>query len=47
MEEALFRRTVVKWLQQVSDLFMTEAGLTTAMPATDYFNPGLYLARVN
>jgi NitT/TauT family transport system substrate-binding protein len=39
--------TVVKWLQQVSDFFMTEAGVTTATPARDYFDSSLYLATVN
>jgi NitT/TauT family transport system substrate-binding protein len=39
--------TVVKWLQQVSDFFMTEAGVTTATPATDYFDSSLHVATVN
>lgn len=39
--------TVTKWLQQVSDFFMTEAGVTTAIPATDYFDSSLYLATMN
>jgi NitT/TauT family transport system substrate-binding protein len=39
--------TAIKWLQQVSDFFMTEAGVTTAMPATDYFDSSLYQATVN
>jgi len=39
--------TVIKWLQQVSDFFMTEAGVTTATRATDYFDSSLYLATVN
>lgn len=38
--------TVTKWLQQVSDFFMAEAGVTTATPATDYFDPSLYLTTV-
>jgi NitT/TauT family transport system substrate-binding protein len=38
--------TVAKWLQQVSDFFMAEAGVKTA-PATEYFDPSLYLATVN
>lgn len=39
--------TVAKWLQQVSDFFMTEAGVTTAIPARDYFDSGLYLETVS
>lgn len=39
--------TVTKWLQQVSDFFMTEAGVTTAIPATEYFDSSLYLETVN
>ena len=38
--------TVAKWLQQVSDFFMTEAGLQMSTPATDYFDPALYLATI-
>jgi NitT/TauT family transport system substrate-binding protein len=38
--------TVVKWLQQVSDFFMTEAGVTGAAQAADYFDSSLYLATV-
>ncbi len=38
--------TVVKWLQQVSDFFMTDAGVANAKPATEYFDPGLYLAAI-
>lgn len=38
--------TVAKWLQQVSDFFMTDAGITSAKPATEYFDSGLYLATV-
>lgn len=36
--------TVTKWLQQVSDFFTTEAGVQKATPATEYFDPSLYLA---
>jgi NitT/TauT family transport system substrate-binding protein len=39
-----FDGTVVKWLQQVSDFFMADAGVTNAKPATEYFDPSLYLA---
>ena len=38
--------TVVKWLQQVSDFFMTDAGVTDALHASDYFDTQLYLATV-
>ncbi|MGY4376086.1 NitT/TauT family transport system substrate-binding protein [Bradyrhizobium sp. i1.3.6] len=38
--------TVVKWLQQVSDFFMTDAGVTTPVRAADYFDTQLYLATV-
>ncbi|WP_342730160.1 ABC transporter substrate-binding protein [Bradyrhizobium sp. B117] len=38
--------TVAKWLQQVSDFFMTDAGVTNALRATDYFDTQLYLAAV-
>ncbi|MGL5168491.1 MAG: ABC transporter substrate-binding protein [Afipia sp.] len=39
--------TVAKWLQQVSDFFMAEAGVTTAIPAKDYFDSGLYLSTLD
>ncbi|QOZ69062.1 ABC transporter substrate-binding protein [Bradyrhizobium arachidis] len=38
--------TVAKWLQQVSDFFMTDAGVTNAVRASDYFDTQLYLAAV-
>jgi len=38
--------TVVKWLQQVSDFFMAGAGVANAKPATEYFDPSLYLAEI-
>ncbi|GIQ78503.1 ABC transporter substrate-binding protein [Bradyrhizobium sp. RD5-C2] len=38
--------TVARWLQQVSDFFVTEAPLATATPATQYFDPSLYLATI-
>jgi NitT/TauT family transport system substrate-binding protein len=38
--------TVVKWLQQVSDFFMADAGVTGAVRASDYFDTQLYLAAV-
>jgi NitT/TauT family transport system substrate-binding protein len=38
--------TVVKWLQQVSNFFMADAGVTSAKPATEYFDPSLYLAAI-
>jgi NitT/TauT family transport system substrate-binding protein len=36
--------TVAKWLQQVSDFFMTDAGITGAKPASEYLDPDLYLS---
>lgn len=38
--------TVTKWLQQVSDFFMTDAGVSGAQRASDYFDTQLYLAAV-
>jgi NitT/TauT family transport system substrate-binding protein len=38
--------TVAKWLQQVSDFFMADAGVTGALRASDYFDTQLYLAAV-
>jgi NitT/TauT family transport system substrate-binding protein len=38
--------TVVKWLQQVSDFFMADAGVANAKPATEYFDSSLYLATI-
>jgi NitT/TauT family transport system substrate-binding protein len=38
--------TVVKWLQQVSDFFMVDAGVTGALRASDYFDTQLYLTTV-
>lgn len=38
--------TVVKWLQQVSDFFMADAGTVGGKPATEYFNSSLYLATI-
>ena len=38
--------TVVKWLQQVSDFFMVEAGVQKSTPAADYFDPAPYLATI-
>jgi NitT/TauT family transport system substrate-binding protein len=38
--------SVTKWLQQVSDFFVTEAPIAAATPATQYFDPSLYLATV-
>ena len=38
--------TVVKWLQQVSDFFMTDAGVAAPVRAADYFDTQLYLATV-
>jgi NitT/TauT family transport system substrate-binding protein len=36
--------TVVKWLQQVSDFFVADAKVTGATPASEYFDPSLYLS---
>jgi NitT/TauT family transport system substrate-binding protein len=38
--------TVVKWLQQVSDFFMADAGTGAVKSAKDYFDPSLYLATI-
>lgn len=38
--------TVVKWLQQVSDFFMTDAGVTDSLRAGDYFDTRLYLSTI-
>jgi NitT/TauT family transport system substrate-binding protein len=38
--------TVAKWLQQVSDFFMTESGTGSPTPATEYFDPALYLSTI-
>lgn len=38
--------TVVKWLQQVTDFFMLDAKVTGAKPASEYFDPSLYLSVV-
>ncbi|MGY2845308.1 NitT/TauT family transport system substrate-binding protein [Bradyrhizobium sp. USDA 4509] len=38
--------TVTKWLQQVSDFFLAEAAVAGARPATEYFDPSLYLATI-
>ncbi|MCP3472188.1 ABC transporter substrate-binding protein [Bradyrhizobium sp. CCGUVB1N3] len=38
--------TVVKWLQQVSDFFMVDAGVAGSVRASDYFDPSLYLGVV-
>jgi len=38
--------TVTKWLQQVSDFFATEATIAAATPATQYFDPTLYLSTI-
>ncbi|RXT53974.1 ABC transporter substrate-binding protein [Bradyrhizobium betae] len=38
--------TVVKWLQQVSDFFMTDAGIADSLRAADYFDTRLYLSTI-
>ena len=36
--------SVVKWLQQASDFFMADAKVSDATPASEYFDPSLYLS---
>ena len=36
--------TVVKWLQQASDFFVADAKVSGATPASEYFDPSLYLS---
>jgi len=38
--------TVVKWLQQVSDFFMADAGVIGSLRASEYFETRLYLTTV-
>jgi len=38
--------TVVKWLQQVSDFFMADAGTPATTRASEYFDPKLYLGTI-
>jgi NitT/TauT family transport system substrate-binding protein len=38
--------TVIKWLQQASDFFVAEAQVADATPASEYFDPSLYLSVV-
>lgn len=38
--------TVAKWLQQASDFFMTDAGASKSVPASEYFDPQLYLSTI-
>ena len=38
--------TVVKWLQQVSDFFMADAGTTGSVKASEYFDPKLYTSTI-
>ena len=38
--------TVAKWLQQASDFFMTDAGVSKSVPASEYFDPQLYLSAI-
>jgi NitT/TauT family transport system substrate-binding protein len=38
--------TVVKWLQQSTDFFMANAGVTSFTKAQDYFDPQIYLGVV-
>lgn len=38
--------TVTRWLQQVSDFFMAEAGVGNATRASDYFDTSIYLSTI-
>jgi len=38
--------TVAKWLQQASDFFMADAGVAKSVPASEYFDPQLYLSTI-
>ncbi|MCP4620144.1 MAG: ABC transporter substrate-binding protein [Bradyrhizobium sp.] len=38
--------TVAKWLQQVTDFFMTDAGVRNAKRASDYFDTSIYLGAI-
>ena len=38
--------TVTKWLQQSTDFFMANAGISDAMPASTYFDPSLDLTAI-
>jgi NitT/TauT family transport system substrate-binding protein len=38
--------TVANWLQQSTDFFMADAGITNFTPASQYFDPSLYLKTV-
>lgn len=39
--------TVAKWLQQSTDFFMQAAKVTSFTPATEYFDPSIYLQNVS
>jgi NitT/TauT family transport system substrate-binding protein len=38
--------TVTKWLQQVTDFFMTNANVKDSTPASKYFDPSLYISTI-
>jgi hypothetical protein len=38
--------TVINWLQQVSDFFMTEAGISNTRRASDYSGTSIYLETI-
>ena len=38
--------TVTRWLQQVTDFFVTVAAIENPVPATEYFDPKLFLATI-
>ena len=35
--------TVTKWLQQVTDFFVTTGNIPNPIPASQYFDPSIYL----
>jgi NitT/TauT family transport system substrate-binding protein len=39
--------TVTRWLQQVSDFFVTHAAIKDPVPASKYFDPSLYLKAIS
>ncbi len=39
--------TVTKWLQQVTDFFMTNANVKDSTPASKYFDPSLYTSTIS
>ena len=35
--------TVTKWLQQVTDFFVTTGNIPSPIPASQYFDPSIYM----